>query len=415
MLEVIRFGAGARRPRSLRRALPAVLLSTLLAAPVAAQSAAGEEEAHDPLAPEISLTGDFLFSWSGEEGRDAGADGFDLRSVELGLHGEIDARFDYTGVIHFSEEEVELEEAYLEARDWLPGGLTLRAGRFNLDFGRVNRLHDHDLRTIERPALMQELLGGSLRGTGLELHWSPRPEAELPLVLSASVIDRTEADSHSILGPAAGHSHDEEDEGGLPVRDVEDFAVNLRAVASFALGETGRCEVGGSWLLAPSRVAGLDPEDERDLDRDVAGLDITYTQRETEQGRGLLLQGEWILGDSEVGLLDDGGTPKISGDDTFTIGRNRARGVTGLAEWSTGKDWSFGISGSTYEHAEDPDEDSWDLGVHASWEPTEGHRLRLGVRRFEDLAREDGEEEIEADFTAIQLQWTVVIGEHEDH
>ncbi len=401
-----RFGYG------LRLVLAALLLPALLG-PLPAQSDLAGSERRSALAPDISVAGDLVFSWSDEEGRAAGADGFDLRAVEVGLYGSLDSRFDYTSVIHFSSEEVELEEAYIDARDWLPGRMILRGGRFNLDFGKQNRIHDHDLLTIERPSVLQEYLGGSLRGTGLELQWWSPLSDDSVIRISAALVEGVEGDSHAVLGPAAGHEHGEdEDEEERPVRDFDDFSINLRAVASVDFADESTLQLGGSYLLAPENVFGLDEDDERELDRGVAWLDLTYTRLDESTRRGIFLQGEWLIGDRDFGELDDNGTPGDDLDDSFLVTNARSQGYHALAEWRASRDWAFGVSGSSYEHAEDSDEDSWDLGAHVTWNASESHQLRLGIRKYADLAQEEEGVETTSDFVAVQLQWTMVFGRH---
>lgn len=402
-----------------------LLLGAALAAPAAGQDAAAPSARiglgslgqttvlDDRYNPALSFVGDFVASWGEEDAREAGADGFLLRAAEVGIFGAVDDVLEYHGVVFFDEEEVELEEAYAIARDWLPHRFSLKGGRYNVDFGKQSPLHDHDLATLDKPAVLQEYLGGTLRGTGAELHWwSPLGDTSL-FRISGGILQDADGDSHAVLGPASGHEHgdEEEDEEG-PIRDVEDFAGTLRLTSLVDTTESSTLQFGASALYAPTSVFGVDESDERDLDQTVLGADITWTRVNEETGGGLTLQGEFLHSDADFGTLDEAGTPGDPVDDTFSVMGESANGFYGLAELRPSRRWAFGASGGVFEHAEDADEDTTDIGVFVTWKRSEFNRLRLEVRSYSDLAHEhDGMVE-ELDFIAVSLQWTVILGSH---
>ncbi|MEA3372192.1 MAG: hypothetical protein U9Q62_00750, partial [Campylobacterota bacterium] len=68
--------------------------------------------------------------------------GFNLNYAELGISSEVDPNFTLDGVFHFSEEGVEIEEAYFTTTA-LPAGLRIKGGKFKSDFGRHNNSHHH--------------------------------------------------------------------------------------------------------------------------------------------------------------------------------------------------------------------------------------------------------------------------------
>lgn len=362
--------------------------------------------------PALSFVGDFVASWGNEDAREAGADGFLVRTAELGVLGAVDDVLELYGVIAYTEEEVELEEAYALAREWLPHRFSLKGGRYNVDFGKQSALHDHDLPTLDKPAVLQEYLGGTLRGTGAELHWwSPLGDTSL-FRISGGVLQDADGDSHAVLGPAAGHEHGDEEEEESPIREVEDFAGTLRLTALFDTTESSTLQLGASALHAPTSVFGVDETDERDIDQTVLGGDLTWSRVNEVTGGGLTLQGEFLHSDADFGTLDDAGTPGVPGDDTFTVMGESANGFYALAEYRPSRRWAFGASGGIFEHAEDADEDTSDIGVFVTWRRSEFNRLRLEVRSYADLPHEhDGIEE-KLDCLAVMLQWTVILGSH---
>jgi len=361
--------------------------------------------------PAFSFVGDFVASWGNEDAREAGADGFLVRTAELGIFGAVDDALEFHGVVAYTEEEVELEEAYAIARDWLPHRFSLKGGRYNVDFGKQSALHDHDLPTLDKPAVLQEYLGGTLRGTGAELHWwSPLGDTSLFRV-SGGILQDADGDSHAVIGPAAGHEHGDEEEES-PIRDVEDFAATLRLTTLFDVTESSTLQFGASALHAPTSVFGVDETDERDIDQAVLGGDLTWTCVDEETGGGLTLQGEFLHSDADFGTLDEAGTPGDPVDDSFTVMGESANGFYALAEYRPSRRWGFGASGGVFEHAEDADEDTSDIGVFVTWKRSEFNRLRLEVRSYADLPHEDDGIEEPLDCFAVSLQWTVILGSH---
>jgi len=69
-----------------------------------------------------------------------GEPGFNLNYGELVLKAAVDPYFDMVSVFHFSEDAVEIEEAFVTTRT-LPWGLQLKAGKFLSGFGRINQTH----------------------------------------------------------------------------------------------------------------------------------------------------------------------------------------------------------------------------------------------------------------------------------
>ena len=415
----------ARSPRrgAIARLLPALLLCGAIASPAIAQ----EETSGDRVGladfdqttildnvfnPALSFVGDFVVSYGDKDAREAGADGFLLRSAELGIFGAVDNLLEYHGIIFFDAEEVELEEAYVIARDWLPDRLSLKAGRYNIDFGKQSPIHDHDLRTLDKPSVLQEYIGGNLRGTGAELHWWTPMTEETLFRASLGVLQSADSDAHVVLGPAGGGHHgEEEEEEEAPIRELDDFAVNLRATALMDISEESTVQLGTSFLYAPSSVFGVDEADER-INQQVAGIDLTFTSTDETDQSGWLFQSEILYRDAEEGELDDNGTPGNPADDTFTLTSEASTGLYLLAEHRTGPRWSFGASGNFYESAEDSDEERSDIGVFATYNPNEFNRIRFEVRSFEDLEVEDEGVVEELDFVSFAIQWTVILGSH---
>lgn len=118
-----------------------------------------------------------------EEEHDHGHDhgsmerGFNLRDVELAVSATVDPYFDARAQIVFSEDSVEVEEAYLLTRS-LPAGLKVKAGKFLSDIGYINNQHPHQWDFTDAALPYQVLLGGhGLSDIGVQVSWLP----ELPI------------------------------------------------------------------------------------------------------------------------------------------------------------------------------------------------------------------------------------------
>jgi len=99
--------------------------------------------------------------------------GFNLRDVELAVSASVDPYFDARAQIVFSEDSVEVEEAYFLTRN-LPAGLQLKGGKFLSDIGYINNQHPHQWDFTDQNLPYQVLLGGhGLSDNGLQLNWLP--------------------------------------------------------------------------------------------------------------------------------------------------------------------------------------------------------------------------------------------------
>ncbi len=133
----------------------------------AAPTAMGGERNLNRLNPEISFTGDLLARASSQ-----GRDEFEAREFELALQSALDPFSSARLFVSIGPGgEVDLEEGYI-AYYRLPGGLSLKGGRFRQDFGLINRWHLHALPFSDYPLVLRTFFGEEgLSQTGLSLDW----------------------------------------------------------------------------------------------------------------------------------------------------------------------------------------------------------------------------------------------------
>jgi hypothetical protein len=109
------------------------------------------------LNPDISMIGDFIAS-AGHNPINP-TPSFQMHESELGVQAIVDpyARADF--FLSFGETGVNLEEGYITFTA-LPKGFVARAGKMRAAFGKVNTLHNHVLPWVDRPLVIQNLVGG---------------------------------------------------------------------------------------------------------------------------------------------------------------------------------------------------------------------------------------------------------------
>ena len=86
------------------------------------------------------------------------SEGFNLNYAEMALSSTVDPYFTLDGVLHISENGIEIEEAYFTSTA-LPYGFRLKGGKFLSDFGRINAVHHHAWDFADMPLVYQAFLG----------------------------------------------------------------------------------------------------------------------------------------------------------------------------------------------------------------------------------------------------------------
>jgi len=140
------------------------------------------------LNPEISVTGDFLFSTRQDTTSDESSD-FNFRNLGLHLESWLDPYTRFKAAIEFNEEEVELGEAYVTGYN-LSDDLNLTFGKFRQQFGVVNRWHKHGLDQVDFPLALRQIFGnGGLNQSGLSLDWLMPPAGKASQQLTFQLTD----------------------------------------------------------------------------------------------------------------------------------------------------------------------------------------------------------------------------------
>jgi len=140
------------------------------------------------LNPEISVTGDFLFSSRQDTTSDESSD-FDFRTLGIHLESWLDPYTHFKAAIPVTESQATLGEAYMTLYD-VADDLNLTFGKFRQQFGVVNRWHKHGLDQVDFPLALREIFGnGGLNQSGLSLDWLMQPAGDASQQLTFQVTD----------------------------------------------------------------------------------------------------------------------------------------------------------------------------------------------------------------------------------
>ena len=140
------------------------------------------------LNPEISVTGDFLFSHRQDSTSDESSD-FDFRTLGLHIESWLDPYTRFKAAIPVTENETKLGEGYITLHN-IAEDLNLTLGKFRQQFGVVNRWHKHGLDQVDFPLALRKTFGeGGLNQSGLSLDWFMPPAGEASQQLTFQVTD----------------------------------------------------------------------------------------------------------------------------------------------------------------------------------------------------------------------------------
>ncbi|MEQ8764845.1 MAG: hypothetical protein RL885_13015 [Planctomycetota bacterium] len=298
--------------------------------------------------PRLTVFGDMLASLSASEAEREGDDRFSLREAEVDLRADVDPYATGVLILAFEEEEpgeyeAAVEEGYVDFVG-LPAGLSVRAGKFFQDFGRINQLHTHDLPFPEKPLPLQDFFGEEgLNDAAVMVDWLA-PEA--PLRLGASMLNG--ANEAILAGP-----------------DSQDFAYLGRAELFADIDQRTTLSGGGSFLWGRGET--------KERETRLVGADMMYKYR-PDDFSSLVVQGEVYYLERE--LTSAGGLRSETTDYGF--------GSYLYLQYQPTRNWYLGARWDTSNYFEQTrDSKHWQVGVYVSYYTTEFLRLRLGYEHQE--------------------------------
>lgn len=341
------------------------------------RSSAPQPQGLNALNPQITVFGSFLARTDdqpvyleGDPAQERIDDSMSLREAEVDLRAAIDPWAD--GVLILASEaevpgefETGVEEGYFTLKklpllDTAPGGLKLKAGRFRPAFGRFNKIHLHDLPSVDYPRSLATFLGdeGYVQDGFSGQFFLPSPS-------DASTLEGT----LELLGG-----------GDLPLAE-DARSSELAGLAHLGwfneLSESHSLDLGASGWTEGS-------------DRTLLGLDATWKwmPHVAGQWRSLLVGGELFASDVDDGSSDE------------------ALGFYAWTQYQFSRNTYLGVRFDRAEELEDADLVTHTYSTYLTYSTTEFLRFRLGFDHAEsDVEHEDGR-------NSAFLELTFVFGAH---
>jgi hypothetical protein len=289
------------------------------------------------LNPAISAIGNFVFR--GSDDKTFSEDGHrtdnrpNLRETELDLRSAVDPYADAVMIVSLESEspgrfDTSIEEGYITVKklpflDAPPLGLKLKLGRFRPEFGRLNKLHTHDLPQTMRPLVIEEFLGpeGFVEDGVSGQFFVPTPWDE------ESAIDVTLQALSGDIDVAPGGRND------------TGFLGHARWFRTFA--DTHNLELGWSSYFARN--------DSPALHALLHGADVLYRWKPLRGGeyRSFLLGGEYLFADRQFEATS------ASPDLALEKRTSTPEGFYLFAQVQSGPRWFLGVRGDWTETLDD--------------------------------------------------------------
>ena len=354
-------------------------------------------------------------------GHDPQKRGFSLQSLELSISGTVDDLFDAEAYILFTDDEVELEEAFITTRS-LPYNLQLKAGYFLTEFGIVNTQHAHSWDFLDQPIINTRMFGSEgMRDAGVRLSWLAPTSWYSEVLVGVQNSDGERMVSFRGEGHAHGGEEEHEDEpfeegiAGRPynesdTRSLGDMVWLARWVNSFSINEDTTLQLGVSNLYGDNHTGG---------ETWIYGADAKLVIEDKELGRAdWIFQGEIMKRtyDADPVFVEDGA-------DSFALGSDEVDdwGFYVQALKALDKKWSVGLryeyvtgSGDSFEGdevvAREDDFDRSDryrISPMLVYQHSEFTKMRLQYN-YDDSDTDD-------EANTIWLGVEVILGSHPAH
>ncbi len=365
--------------------------------------------------PAIGFVGETVLSYRSKGSDQTGSDrpgGFDAyqRSMELNIAGSVDPFARGYVVANASADSTTgnatfgIEEAALQTES-LPWNLTLKAGRFFGEFGRLSYIHDHELPFVNRPLALDQYVGGESRTDGAQLNWL----VPIPHYVSLT------------LGAGNGFGGDSPLNNPGSYRSLSGLNYFGRLSTYFNLTPDWSVETGVSGLINPSTHdrGGVDgligpggvPMTEKE--RRVAGFDVklNWLPLQNNQFHSFTWGTEVLYSDSRYQFDPDGSlnpanaAPGPSGDEF--MGSIGSVGMYSYVTYKWHRQWSGGFLFDWMQNAQNNRDQTSAYSPYITWAISHWNQLRLQYTHTDHNAisglRPDD---------AIYLQWAWIIGSH---
>jgi len=347
--------------------------------------------------PDISLIGDIRAFSHDDKTRPQERRELNLNNpeIELMISGYVNpyVRADAVFAWHGEEHNAEIEEAYATILRGLPLGMNLRAGKYLLEFGRLNSVHPHAWSFIKRPLPHTAFFGEE----GLS-DMALRTSFLLPTGSAYTEVMGAVLKGDALIGH--GHADGEEHPGEETDHDEDiktDFGFFGRLGTSWAVSEFGELAVGGS-VLNSVHEAHSESEQYRSW---IIGGDLKYKNK-PNRNRSLQVECEFLYRIQEHEVTEN---LKSFGGYAYLDYRFRQ-------QYNAGGIFEFLREDHAHEHLEGDFEiervNTWRAGVFLGFMPVEETSLVRLAGHWIEPDEGDG-------YGEITLQLVFSLGPHQPH
>jgi hypothetical protein len=328
--------------------------------------------------PDLSAIGDMRVVTRSSEAADSAGTrqlSFQFKELELALNAYLNPYMRADVFLGISGDGIEIEEANFTILRGLPLSLQFNAGKYLLDFGRINQQHSHQWAWIERPLMNQQMMGDEgLRVVGVR--------ASTLIALGDNAVTIT----GSAFGSDAFAEEDAPDDG-----TPEQTMGNGRITVFRQLSDFWDLEVGGSFLAGE-----YDPAQSLSLQMSEADVKIKWRP---DTYRALVWTGQVNTSQRDV----------AADDSLATVTTVDATGAFTSLELVWHKRWS---AGGFLDWTQDPvvaDEEAHAQGAFFAFSPAEE------TARFSLVFRHQTSDATDYADNSLNLQFLWALGPHKPH
>lgn len=339
--------------------------------------------------------------------------GFNFNYAELVFSSSVDPYFTMDAVFHFSEQGVEVEEAYFTTTS-LPAGLRLRAGILLSEFGRINSQHHHFWDFGDMPLVYEAFLGNhGISDPAAQLQWI----APLPHYLMVG-FEALQGENEYMFG------NDQINDPNAVDEDAAPLAGEVRAPSLMVAYLKTAADIGGTTMMPGISYAygssRLDHFEDEEAPHAFAGYSSLYgidltVKHYFDSYSFLTWQSEWLMRVMDGTQYADTGMETKSADLTKT----QAGYYTQLV-YALDQNWRGGVRyDDIYQNdvekngADQPMPSGFNrISAMAEYHPSEFSRIRLQYNHNMALFNEAGERQ---DIDTVMLQFNIAIGAHGAH
>lgn len=360
--------------------------------------------------PSIGLVGESILSYSTKGSNETGNNrpgGWDFfqRSTELNIAASVDpfvkayAVFNASADAQTGNASVNVEEAAVQTTS-LPGNLTLKAGRFFGEFGRLSYIHDHELPFVNRPLTLDQYMGGESQTNGLQINWLAPVEHYVSLTLGSGIQFGGDNPPNNV-GTFRELS-------GLNYWGRLSSYFDLTPDISFEPGISGlwNPSTNGQW----SNPGGINPSFPTDINNN------TFTERERRlYGVDFMLSYKPLQKNQFQSLV--WGTEILYSDNRYDVTAASGNALPGTSVNSLGlysyltykfhRQWSAGLLFGRTENIINNQDVTYNYSPYITWAISHWNQLRLQYTHTDHNAAST----LTSD-DAFYLQWCWIIGAH---